>query len=64
MGIFILIGVWISKSMATAFRRGFLLAALALAIVLLENFSVLNLGNAFAVFLLIVAVEMIVIYKK
>jgi len=64
MGIFSLAGAWISKSFETSFRRGFLLAALFLAFVLLENFSVLNIGNAFAVFLLVVAVEMIVVYKK
>jgi hypothetical protein len=64
MGIFTLIGARVSKSMITAFRRGFLLAALALSIVLLENFSVLNLGNAFAMFLLVVAIEMIATYRK
>lgn len=46
------------------FRRSMLLAILASSLILLETFSVLNLGNALAMFILIVAVEMLVIYRR
>lgn len=70
MGIFSLLGIWISRLFASyltfgiAFRRGFLLAALSMSLILLETFSALNAGNAFAAFLVVVGLEMFAIYKK
>jgi len=70
VGAFSLLGLWVSRlfskplSFDTAFRRGFLLASLAISLVLLETFSVLNIGNAFAAFLIVVSMEMLAVYKK
>jgi len=69
-GIFSLSSILISrvlkKSLAfdTAFRRSLLLAMLAVAIVALEAGSILNIGNAFALFMLVVALEMLAVYRK
>ncbi len=63
VGLFTLLNIWISKALSrampfgTAFRRGFLLSLLSIALILLETFSALNIVNAIAVFLVIVAVE-------
>lgn len=63
IGAFSITGLWISKiwakplSMGTAFRRGFLLAMLMISLLLLETFSALNIINALAAFLIIVAIE-------
>ena len=70
VGIFTLFGIWGSKlfgrplGFKAALRRGFLFSALAISIIILETFSVLNIGNVLAVFLVVVALEMIAIYKK
>lgn len=68
-GIFALLHRWISflvrrpLSYEVAFRRGFLLAALSVSFVVLQALSLLNLGNAFAVFLVVISVEMFTIYR-
>ena len=68
-GIFALLHRWISSlvrrplSHEVAFRRGFLLATLSVALVVLQALSLLNLGNAFAVFLVIISVEMFTTYR-
>ena len=70
VGIFTLFGIWGSKLLGrplefkAALRRGFLFSALAISIIILETFSVLNMGNVLAVFLIVVALEMVAIYKK
>jgi len=70
MGVFALSGIWLSRvikkplAFDVAFRRGLLLAMLAVAIVALEGGSILNIGNAFAVFMLVVALEMVAVYRK
>lgn len=77
IGVFAMSGIWGSRLLATlrpahgkplafnvAFRRGLLLALMSVAIVALEAGSILNVGNAFAVFLLVVTLEMIAVYKK
>lgn len=46
-----------------AFRRGFLLSVLSISLVILQTLSLLNPGNAFAVFLLVISVEMFTIYR-
>ena len=68
-GLFALLYRWISSlaqrplSHEVAFRRGFLLATLSVSFVVLQALSLLNLGNAFAVFLVVVSVEMFTTYK-
>lgn len=70
MGIFALGGIWGSRLIARpvtfgiAFRRGLLLAMLAVSIVALQAGAILNIGNAFAVFLLAVTLEMLALCKK
>lgn len=48
----------------TAFRRGMLLSALGVGLAVFQTFSMLNIGNAFAAFLLVVSLEMLALYKK
>ncbi|MBI1888658.1 MAG: hypothetical protein HYS15_01870, partial [Candidatus Spechtbacteria bacterium] len=48
----------------TAFRRGMLLSTLGVGLAVFQTFSILNIGNAFAAFLLIVSLEMLAVYKK
>lgn len=70
MGVFALGGMLGSRLIGkplvfgVAFRRGLLLAMLTVAIVALEAGSILNITNAFAVFLLVVTMEMMAVYKK
>lgn len=77
VGIFALGGVWFSKRklrilpehekllvFGGAFRRGVLLASLAVSIIALETFSILNIGNAAAMFLLVVSVEVLAVYRR
>lgn len=70
LGVFALGGIWGSRLLGkplpfgSAFRKGLLLAMLAVAIVALEAGSILNVGNAFAVFLLVVTLEMMALYRK
>lgn len=69
LGVFSILGIYISRlfgsrpSFGVIFRRGFLFAAVSLFIILLETFSVLNAGNASAVFIIVVALELFAIYK-
>jgi len=76
IGIFALAGIWFSRkkqavlaeheklaAFGMAFRRGVLLSGLAVAIIVLEAGSILNIGNAAAIFLLVVSVEMLFVYK-
>ena len=70
MGLFSLLGIWISKlfkgprSLGVIFRRGSLLSLLTVSIVLLETFSALNMINALSILLVIIVIEMIAIYKN
>lgn len=70
IGLLSFLNIWISKLLSkpmvfgVAFRRGFLFSSLVISLVLLQTFSVLNIGNAIAVFLVIVAAEMIAVYKN
>jgi hypothetical protein len=69
-GTFALLGIFVLKIKRTPllfeaiFRRSILLAGLATSVIILETFSLLNVWNAFAVFLLVVSIEMLAIYKK
>lgn len=68
-GMFALLYRWISfllhgpLSHEVAFRRGFLLSVLSVFFLALQALSLLNLGNAFAVFLVVVSVEMFTTYR-
>jgi len=77
VGIFSLAGIWFSRkkrdilgeheklsALGIAFRRGILLAGLAVAMIALEAGSILNIGNALATFLLVVSVEMLFAYQR
>jgi hypothetical protein len=77
IGIFSLAGIWFSRKkrgileeheklsvFGIAFRRGILLAGLAVAMIALEAGSILNIGNALAIFLLVVSVEMLFAYRR
>ena len=70
MGVFSLTWILGSKigskkiEYAVSLRRAFLLSALVTSLVLLEKYFVLNIGNTSSLFLLIVGVEMIFIYKN
>lgn len=69
-GLFALLHLWISAltrralSHEATFRRGFLLAALSVSFIALETISLLNLVNAFAIFLVVVAVEMTAVLRN
>ena len=69
-GLFSLAGMLVGKvarkssEFAVSLRRGFLLATLVTSLVLIEKFFVLNIGNAAAIFMAIIAIEMIAVYKR
>lgn len=69
-GVFSLGGVWFSRlvkkalTLEAALRKGILLAMLFVAIVALEAGSILNIGNAFAVFMLVITLEMLAISRN
>jgi len=68
-GLFTLGGIFVSRligkpiALGSAFRKGLLLALLAVSLVALEAGAILNIGNAFAVFMLAVALEMLAISR-
>ena len=51
-------------TLGSAFRKGLLLALLAVTLVALEAGAILNIGNAFAVFMLVAALEMLAIARS
>lgn len=53
-----------SLAFGSALRKGLLLALLITALVALEAGGILNIGNAFAVFLLVVTLEMMAMYRN
>jgi len=73
VGLFSLFGIWASRMFkrsketiddSEVFRRGALIAGLCVMLVGLQTFSLLNIGNAFAVLLLVMGMEMAAVYKK
>lgn len=70
MGIFSLAGILGSKLSSkkaeyiVSLRRAFLLSILVISLVLLEKYFVLNVGNTASLFLLIVGMEMVFVYKN
>lgn len=70
IGLFSFINIWVSRfvskpmALGAAFRRGFLFSSLVISLILLQAFSALNIGNAIAVFLVVLAAEMIAVYKN
>ncbi len=69
-GLFTFCGVFGSRligkpiALGSALRKGLLLALLAVTLVALEAGAILNIGNAFAVFMLAVALEMLAIARS
>lgn len=70
LGVFVLLNMGVLRlakrplPFVAAFRRGFLFATLAFGFVVLEHFTILNIGNAFAIFLLTISLEMFIIHQK
>jgi hypothetical protein len=69
-GAFSLLNLWMAKlfrkptSLDVCLRRGLLLGLLAVAIVSLETAGLLNFLNAFALLTLVVALEIVAIYRR
>lgn len=70
VGVLSVAGIFISKltgarsGTGVLFRRGAILGALIMSLILLETFSALNVISASAVFLLAVSFELLAVYKK
>jgi len=70
IGVFSILGVWVSRfggrlsAFDVIFRRSMLLAVLALSLILLETFSALNIINTSATLLLIVSTELLFVHRK
>ena len=70
VGLFTLLNIWIPRALSrpmpfgTAFRRGVFLSLLSIALILLETFRALNIVNAFAIFVVIVAMEIAAMYRN
>ncbi|MFY9457972.1 MAG: hypothetical protein WAP23_03565 [Candidatus Spechtbacterales bacterium] len=70
LGLFSLSSIGLSKlfgrslAFGGAFRRGLLFSLLVSTLIMLETFSALNIVNAIAVFLVVVAVEAVAILRN